>query len=38
MAAYHMTSLDGNGAKAGLGAATGTVIQVTDVHKYYELG
>lgn len=33
-----MTSVDGNGAKPDLGAGAGPVIQVTDLHKYYELG
>ena len=33
-----MTPGDGNGAKPNLGVATGTVIEVTDLHKYYELG
>ncbi|HEV2396502.1 MAG TPA: ABC transporter ATP-binding protein [Candidatus Sulfotelmatobacter sp.] len=33
-----MTSGDGNGAKPNLGAGTGPVIEVTDLHKYYELG
>ena len=33
-----MTSGDGNGAKTNLGAGTGPVIEVTDLHKYYELG
>ena len=33
-----MTSGDGNGAKPNLGAGTDTVIEVTDLHKYYELG
>lgn len=33
-----MTSGDGNGAKPNLGAGTGPVIEVTDFHKYYELG
>ena len=33
-----MTSGDGNGAKPYLGAGTTTVIEVTDLHKYYELG
>lgn len=33
-----MTSGDGNGAKPNLGAGTGTVIKVADLHKYYELG
>ena len=33
-----MTSGHGNGAKPDLGTGTGTVIAVTDLHKYYELG
>ena len=33
-----MTSGDGNGAKPNLGAGAGPVIEVTDLHKYYELG
>ena len=33
-----MTSSDGNGPKPHLIASTGTVIEVADLHKYYELG
>jgi len=33
-----MTFVDGNGAKLDLGAGTDTVIEVADVHKYYDLG
>ena len=33
-----MTSVDGNGAKLNLGTDAGAVIEVTDLHKYYELG
>lgn len=33
-----MISGDGNGAKPNLGAGAGPVIEVTELHKYYELG
>ena len=33
-----MTSVDGNGAKPNLRAATDLLIRVTDLHKYYDLG
>jgi len=33
-----MTFVNGNGAKSNSEAGAGTVIEVTDLHKYYELG
>jgi putative ABC transport system ATP-binding protein len=33
-----MTFVNGNGAKPNSEAGTGAVIEVTDLHKYYELG